>query len=201
MKILVIALSGIGDCIIATPFIHELRASFPEGVIHALVHWPGAKDLLDGNPHLDAVHQRNLIKLGTLQSLRYLWGLRREKYDVSVNVHTQGRIHYRVAARIIGAPLRISHDYGVSPFVDRFLVTHTTPEDYSLHCVENNNRLLALIDRKPVLPAHEFEVFLTRDEEVWADNFLAERGLLGRRRVGMHVGSGGTKNLASSGQP
>lgn len=195
MKILVISLSGIGDCIIATPFIHELRANFPGAVIHALVHWPGAKDLLEGNPHVDVVHQKNLIKAGTCESLRYLWNLRRENYDVSVNVHTQGRVHYRVAARVIGAPLRLSHRYDVSRRLDRWLVNRTIPEDYSVHCVENNNRLLALLDKKPVLPVHEFEVFLTGDEEGWAENFIAERGLVNRKRVGMHVGSGGTKNL------
>ena len=196
MKILVIALSGIGDCIIATPFIHELRANFPEAAIHALVHWPGAKDLLDDNPHLDAVHQKNLIKAGTVEALRYFRSLSRERYDVSINVHTQGRIHYRVAARIIGAPVRVSHRYETSPLLDRFLVNRMIPEDYAVHCVENNNRLLGLLGRKPVLPAHEYEVFLLPEEKSWAEEFLARNGLTARRRVGFHVGSGGTKNLA-----
>lgn len=196
MKILVIALSGIGDCIIATPLIHELRANFAEAEIHALVHWPGAKDLLDDNPHLNAVHQKNLIKAGAFASIRYFRQLSRERYDISINVHTQGRIHYRVAARLIGAPVRLSHRYDVSPLLDPFLVNRMIPEDYSVHCVENNNRLLALLDKKPVLPSHEYEVFLTPEEKEWAGNFLVERDLVLRQRVGMHVGSGGTKNLA-----
>ena len=62
MKILVISLAGIGDTLIATPLIHELRENFPGATIDALVIWPGSKDLLENNPHLNRVYQKNLIK-------------------------------------------------------------------------------------------------------------------------------------------
>ena len=61
MKILAISLAGIGDTLFATPLIHELRANFPDATIDALVLWRGAKDLLDNNPQLDTVHQKNLL--------------------------------------------------------------------------------------------------------------------------------------------
>ena len=57
MKILVISLAGIGDTLLATPLIHELRANFPDATIDALVLWAGSKDLLEDNPHLGRVHQ------------------------------------------------------------------------------------------------------------------------------------------------
>ncbi|HTL16254.1 MAG TPA: putative lipopolysaccharide heptosyltransferase III, partial [Patescibacteria group bacterium] len=60
MKILVISLAGIGDTILATPLIQELRANFPQAHIDALVRWPGSRDVLQGNPHLNAVFQQNL---------------------------------------------------------------------------------------------------------------------------------------------
>jgi len=46
MKILVISLAGIGDTLLATPFIHELRANFPDATIDALVKETGSKELL-----------------------------------------------------------------------------------------------------------------------------------------------------------
>ena len=58
-KFLVIALAGIGDALIATPLIRELRASFPKAEIDALVFWAASRDLLAGNPHLRRVHQCN----------------------------------------------------------------------------------------------------------------------------------------------
>ena len=195
MKILAISLAGIGDTLIATPFIHELRANFPEATLDAFVLWPGSKDLLEGNPHLNAVHQKNLIQHGALKSAPFLLGLRRQRYDISINVHTLGRVHYRIVARFLGARLRLSHDYYGGSRLDRWLVNRTIPEDYSVHSVENNNRLLTLLDRKPVLPRHEFELFLTPAEEAWADQFVVQQTLGSRKRLGIHVGSGGTKNL------
>lgn len=195
MKILVLSLAGIGDTLIATPFIHELRANFPDATLDAFVLWPGSKDLLEGNPHLNAVHQKNLIQEGPFNSLPFLLGLRRRRYDVSINVHTLGRVHYRVVARFLGARLRLSHDYHGASRFDRFLVNRTIPEDYSVHSVENNNRLLTLLDRKPVLPRDEYELYLRPAEEAWADQFLVQQALGPRKRLGIHVGSGGTKNL------
>jgi ADP-heptose:LPS heptosyltransferase len=195
MKLLVISLAGIGDTLIATPFIHELRANFPDATLDAFVLWPGSKDLLEGNPHLNAIHQKNLIQDGPFKSLPYLLDLRRRRYDISINVHTLGRVHYRVVARFLGARLRLSHEYHGTSRFDWLLVNQTIPEDYSVHSVENNNRLLRLLDRKPLLPRHEYELFLTQAEQEWAEQFIVKQKLGPRKRLGIHVGSGGTKNL------
>jgi ADP-heptose:LPS heptosyltransferase len=195
VKILVIALSGIGDTLIATPFIHELRANFPDAVIDALVLWAGSKDVLEGNSYLNAVHQKNLIKEGPLKSLPFLLGLRGQRYDISLNVHSQGRIHYRAVAGFIGARLRLGHRYENHGWLDRWFIHRAVPEDYTVHCVENNNRLLKLLEKKPRLPRHEFELFLTPAEAKWAEDFMAAQHLGLRKRLGIHIGSGGTKNL------
>ena len=98
MKILLIAMSGIGDTLIATPLIHELRANFPDAQIDVLVMWAGAKDLLQGNPHLNHVWQKNFIKEGPFRSLPFLLQMRQQGYDISLNAHTQGRVAYRATA-------------------------------------------------------------------------------------------------------
>lgn len=194
-RILVISLAGIGDTLIATPFIHELRANYPKATIDAFVLWAGSRDILEGNPHLNSVFQKNLIKEGALKSFPFLNQLRQRHYDISINVHTLGRIHYRAVARFIGAKLRLSHEYEGHGTLDRMLVNRTIPQDYTVHSVENNNRLLALLDKQPVLPAHDFEVFIKPEEFAWADEFIAAHRLAGRRVLGLHIGSGGTKNL------
>lgn len=194
-KILVLSLAGIGDTLISTPFIHELRANFPRATIDAFVLWAGSKDILEGNPHLNTVFQKDLIKDGALHSLPFLRQLRQRRYDISINVHTLGRIHYRAVAKFINARTRLSHEYEGHGLLDRLLVNRTIPQDYTIHSVENNNRLLPLLDKKPILPAHEFEVFLKPGEFAWADEFIASHNLAGRKIFGLHLGSGGTKNL------
>src|SRR4051812_310589 len=100
MKILVISLAGIGDTLLATPLIRSMRAQLPDAVIDVMARWPGSRDLLAGNPHVNRVHQKDLIQDGLISNLRFLWRLRREHYDVSISAYPQGKIEYRVIARV-----------------------------------------------------------------------------------------------------
>jgi len=195
MNILVISLAGNGDTLLATPFIHELRANFPDATIDALVRWPGAAGLLAGNPHLNNVYQKDFLKAGKLESLKFLMGLRARNYDVSINTHPQSRTLYRVIARAIGARKRLSHVYECSGWFDRWLVNSAVAQDYQKHTIDNNQDLLPLIGARPLLASHEMEIYFTREETDWAESFLTVRALTGRRRLGVHVGSGETKNL------
>ena len=195
MNILVISLAGIGDTIFATPLIHELRANFPSANLDAFVLWPGSKNLLEGNPHLNSVHQKNLISASKAGSLRFLWQLRQKQYDVSINTHPQSRIHYRAVARLINARVRVSHEYDNGGGWDRLLVNRTLKQDYSKHAVENNLDLLEAVGARRMLPRHEYEVFPSPADLRWAEGFIAQHNWTGRKRLGIHVGSGGTKNL------
>lgn len=196
MKILLIAMSGIGDTLIATPLIHELHANFPGAQVDVLVMWAGAKDLLEGNTSVNRIWQKNIIKESFFKTVSFLNQLRRQEYDISINAHTQGRVAYRVIAAFIGAKLRVSHAYENTRAWERLLIHKTVPEDYTVHSIDNNNRLLPLIGAKSLLSLHEMEVYLTNAEQAWAQHFLAANQLAGRPKLGIHVGSGGTKNLA-----
>ena len=195
MKILVISLAGIGDALLATPLIHELRVNYPDATIDALVFWAGARDLLAGNPHLRRVHQCNSFEVGAPAFLKFMLGLRRECYDVSINTHPQSKVEYRIVARIIGATQRLSHSYDNSSFLDGWLVTHRLPQDYTIHSADNNLRLLSLLGEAPKLAEHGFELFLTPKEIAAAEAIAQQNKLATRRVVGVHVGSGTTKNL------
>ncbi len=195
MKILVISLAGIGDTLIATPLARELRLNFPGASIDFLVFWPGARDLLLRNPNVNRVIQKNLVREGAFKSLCFLWSLRREGYAISLNTHPQSKRHYRIVARAIAARLRASHAYDNSNKLDQLLVNRSVPQDYAIHSIENNLRLLPLIGAHEMLADHEFELFLTSEERAWAGGFAREHGLSAAEWMGLHVGSGTTKNL------
>jgi ADP-heptose:LPS heptosyltransferase len=196
MKILVVSLAGIGDTLFTTPLIHELRANFPDATIEALVRWHGAHDLLAHNPHLNAVHRKDLVGTSKRDGWQYLSGLRRNRYDLTINTHPQSHFFYRLAAWRIGAPTRFSHVYECSGVLDRLLVNLTLPQDYTKHAVENNLAVLPLIGGKALLPRHELEIYTTAPEEAWATEYINANQLAGKKLAGIHVGSGGTKNLA-----
>ncbi len=196
MRILVISLAGIGDTLFATPLIHELRANFPAATIDALVMWAGARDLLERNPHLDSVYQKNLLKAGRLEALRFLSSLRRRRYDLSFNTHPQSRIEYRLVSRFINARARISHQYDNSTALDSLLVNRRLKQNYETHSIQNNLALLQFSGAKVILPKHAYELYLSPADLAWAEQYLVSQKLSGRKILGVHVGSGGTKNLA-----
>jgi ADP-heptose:LPS heptosyltransferase len=190
-KILVIALAGIGDTLLATPLIHELRHQLPQAQIDVLVMWPDARDFLQTNPHISTLHYQHLITAGPVSNLRFLQKMSRNRYDIIINTYPQSRIEYRVVARVINAPMRVSHVYDNASPLDRLFVNRVLPQDYNLHVVENNLNLLQLIGLKPVLPEHDVEIYFTDDELKWAQAQV----IPGQKVMGIHVGSGKTKNL------
>jgi ADP-heptose:LPS heptosyltransferase len=195
MKLLVISMAGIGDTILATPLIHELRANFPDAQIDAAVLWAGSKDILQDNPWVNRVFQKNFFKCGRGEAFSFIRELRRQQYDVSINTHPQSRIHYRVISRMIGAPIRISHRYECWTPLDRFLVNRVLEQDYSRHTVDLNLDILPVLGGRQTLHDHKLELFLSPEDERFAEAFLKSKDLLSRPVLGIHTGSGGTKNL------
>jgi heptosyltransferase-2 len=196
MKLLVISYAGIGDTLFATPLIHELRTNFPDATIDAFVRWPGSRNLLENNPHLNSVYQKDLLKSGDVAAPAFLSQLRKNKYDVSINTHPQSRIHYRFVARVINAPIRISHEYDHASVLDRLLINRSMKQSYERHSIENNVALLEFLGAKPKLAQYQYELYLSEAELHWAREFIDTEKLGSRKLLGIHVGSGGTKNLA-----
>lgn len=151
-KILVLSLAGIGDTLMVTPVIHELRCQFPTASIDVAVVWPGSAQLLQGNPHIRTVHQLNLLEAPRSQVLRFLRGLRSQRYDLSITPHPQGRREYRIVTRIIAARRRLSHTYENQSWLDRWLVTDSLPQDYSVSGAENNLRLVDRMEASAPCP-------------------------------------------------
>lgn len=195
-KILVLSLAGIGDTLMTTPLIHELKEQFPTATIDVAVVWPGSAQLLQGNPYIRTVHQLNLLEAPKSQVLRFLWNLRSQRYDLSITPHPQGRREYRIVTRFIGARRRLSHRYENQSWLDHWLVTDSLPQDYSLSGADNNLALLRLMGCVRQSSHPTYELFLHPREQEWANQWLKEHQLQDRSWLGIHVGSGGTKNLA-----
>ena len=195
-RILVISLAGIGDTLQATPGLHELRLQFPSARIDVAVLWPGSAQLLEGNRRIDTVHQFNLIQGPRHKALAFLLRLRAQRYDLSLTLHPQGRREYRIVSRIVRARRRLSHQYENESWLDRWLVTDSLPQDYAVSGAENNLRLLSLLGLQRRLREPLLEVTLSDSETQWAATWEREQGIAGAPWLGIHVGSGGTKNLS-----
>jgi ADP-heptose:LPS heptosyltransferase len=214
LKILLVSLAGIGDTLLATPLLRALREQLPQAQIDALVMWAGSRDLLEGNPRVNTVHYQHLLRESHVQNLRFLWGVRRQGYDLSINTYPQGKIQYRITARLINARRRLSHYYENRHLWDDWLVTDAIEQDYHVHCIENNLNFLPLIGLKknPSLQTGtsgpdsqlstlnsqlslDCEIYFPAGELTWAEEFAHAHHLAQKQVLGLHVGSGKTKNL------
>lgn len=69
MKILVLALSGIGDALMFTPALTLLRQSLPSAEIDAIVMFKGTKEIYESNPNLNKIIHFDFLKEGAFNSL------------------------------------------------------------------------------------------------------------------------------------
>ena len=97
-KILVIRLSSLGDVVLAIPVLRALRRNFPKAEIQVATRSEYA-ELLFPSPWVDAV--RSLDRRGKGEFLAYLKGIKRERYDLVIDLHAT--LRSRMIARAAGA--------------------------------------------------------------------------------------------------
>ena len=195
MKILVLALSGIGDALMFTPALELTKQHFPQAEIDALVMFKGVEDMYKRIPQFNKVMYFDFMKEGAVNSLKYVLKLR-GKYDYSVNVYPSNRKEYNAIQFLIGATERAGIEYirsNKSNF--GFLNTVHLKEKDSLHNVEENILLMKKMlrftsEEKPGL------VFpLTNNDTDSAEMYLQEKGLLNSAPIiGFHPGCATLKN-------
>ena len=92
IKILIIRLSSIGDILLSTPFVRQVRQAFPNAVIDFILK-STYQDLLRANPNIDS-----LIVLDTEQGIRGLnrirQGIKSGKYTYIFDLHNNIRSKY-----------------------------------------------------------------------------------------------------------
>ena len=200
-KIIVLCLAGIGDTLMFTPTLKVLRQAFPFAKIDALVMYKGTKSLLESSPDLDRVIHWNFIQQGKKRSALFCLKLRRNLYDLSLTAYPSNRYEYNVVSLLIGAKLRVGHQYNVkcSYKTDHIAFHHRATESKAnnLHNVEENLKLLECLSIDPKFYApHRLCLYLSRQDEISAEQFLRTyREPNASLLTGIHPGSGETKNL------
>jgi heptosyltransferase-2 len=197
MDILMISLAGIGDTIMATPALKALRDRFPDARLDVLVMQKASRDLLSSNPHVDEVLYWDFLGRRPLESLAYVLGLRRRRYDVTVNAYPANRWEYNVVNCLAGGRRRLGHRYRHLDWANAgFLLTSRLTEDDSLHNVEENLRLVDLLTPGRGLSAgpKKLVVRIPAGSHLRAEQWLREKGLGTGFLVGLHPGCGLLKN-------
>ncbi len=195
MRILVIALSGIGDALLFTPAALLLRKKFPEAVIDALVMFKGAQQIYERTGIFDNVIYHDFLNRPKLESLKVVL-LLRGKYDSSINIYPSNRKEYNLIQYLIGSKTRAAIRYLRRDTSELgFLNSASIIENDSLHCVEEN---VALCEKVFGFKAEEIpnlQFPLTEEDFQFADRFLISNEIGNNDLVvGFHAGTATFKN-------
>ncbi|HWF43576.1 MAG TPA: glycosyltransferase family 9 protein [Candidatus Kapabacteria bacterium] len=198
-KILLLALPGIGDALLATPMIELLRTAKPDAEIHAFIMFSSTREMYEHDPYIDRVHYYDFLNDTKAGALKFVSDLRRLRFDISINIYPQNRREYNLIAFLIGAKRRLGIRYRRrDPQNLSWLNTTTLLENDLLHCVEQNVRLLTLLGiehglNEATLPALRLNV--SNDHVAFADNWYHTHGLTGNELlIGFHAGTAQFKN-------
>jgi heptosyltransferase-2 len=195
MKIIIIALSGIGDALMFTPALKLLRTQLPDAQIDVLVMFKGAQDILINNPNITNVYRFDFLKEGNLNSLKYIFSLR-GKYDTSINVYPSNRKEYNIISFLIDAKYKAAVKYLRKDFSNLgFLNSIRTTENHSVHNVQANIKLISKLLNKKFDEEPPLELLINEEDEVRAQKFFSNNNILNDDLVvGFHPGCATLKN-------
>ena len=195
MKILILALSGIGDALMFTPALKLLRSTLPGAEIDALVMFKGVKDIYDRNACLNKVIYFDFIKEGMIESLRFIRTIR-NNYDVSVNVYPSNRSEYNFINFLIGAGKRAGVKYLRKDIINLGMLNNVrVTENDSIHNVQTNIRLIEKLLNKTFTEEPPLDFTLLDDDLSFAGEYLNKIDVRGDDLViGFHPGSATLKN-------
>jgi heptosyltransferase-2 len=171
-KILVIRTDRIGDVLLSTPALANLRKALPKAYI-AIMVTPYAKDIVVGNPNIDEVilYDKNSRHKGWLASIRFALSLRKKGFGLALILHPTNRSH--IIPFLAGIKHRLGYDKKFP-----FLLTQRIPEtkfkgekherDYVLDLVSSLG--VAVEGFMPFMP-------IRKESESWAEAVLKNNGI------------------------
>lgn len=200
-RIIVFCLPGIGDAILFTPALHALRLAFPTAHITVVTMFRGAADVLSTNPDADEVQWFDFFKSSVWASLRYIYRLRRQRFDLGILGFPANRLEYNVLNALVSRRWRAGHRYRRQRWRNLHRLSNiAVDETPERHNVEENLALVEAICARFAVPmpapAPELTARLTRSDMNLGDRLLADRGLSADHLIiGLHTYSSTFKNM------
>jgi len=178
-----------------TPVIEKI-SGLEEYEIDALTISPQVTDIANNSGFFRKVHFINFLKDSLLTTMNSLFGLRKEKYDISILVFPSNHYKYQIVHFIAGAKNRYGMKYVERNFPNLTRLSgKLLKEDRSLHAIEQNFRLFEFaLDRK-IERSVQMTIALNGTDRELADEFIRENSLEGKTLIGIHAGSDTFKNM------
>lgn len=189
MKILIVSMSGIGNLLMQTPIIKQIKTNFPAAKISVLVAPRGTKKVLEKNPFVE-----NIIvsspKPSFKEWLETVATVRKNKFDIGIvtfpgQLTTSGSILF-----FGGVKQRIGHRFNFHFLKNSGLfLSHAAETEPNIHDVVQNLNLLKFLGIKPDFENASYDFPIGDEDTKEAENFLKNQNLSDKKLIGLHPGT------------
>jgi heptosyltransferase-2 len=153
-RILIIRTDRLGDVILSTPVITNLRHAFPKAYI-AFMCRPYTKQVVEGNPYLNEVilYDKDDKHKGIWASTKFAFTLRKKKFDWAIILHPTNRVNN--ITFLAGIRFRVGWDKKMGFSLTK-RIPHKKQEgkkhelEYSLDILRE--LAIPIVDKKPYFP-------------------------------------------------
>ncbi|MFH1877797.1 MAG: glycosyltransferase family 9 protein [Candidatus Omnitrophota bacterium] len=185
-RILIIRLDNIGDVVMVTPLIRELKRNVFKGSVIDLLTAPEARGVVSGNPYINEVipfsafwfkPAGNLIN-GISECIKIISLLKRKHYDLAID--PRGDVRNILFMYILG----INRRAGFEKTGGAYMLTDNIRCERNEHLISQNMRVVSYFDKK-IIPEEYPEIFETENGKKEADTFFRDISKEGREIVGV----------------
>lgn len=166
-NVLIIKLRGLGDVVLGTPVIKNIKILMPEVRI-SVVTFNFSKPIFENNPHIEKINGiSGHPKPSELKKL--VKDLNAQNYDLVINLHA--RNFSSKIAKKIKARWKISRSYFIRERYSDILIG--SDHNFDKSSIERDLDCLRAMGLKP----HDKnpEIFITHEEDKWAEDLMAKK--------------------------
>jgi len=176
MNILVIKFRNIGDVLLITPLLHNLKLFYPRAKIDVAIN-QGTEAMLSKNPNINdlIIYKRDEISVlpkvkRLVQEFKFLFYFRQKHYDLVINLTEGDRGAF--IAKLSRSTMKIG--YHSKNKILNHVYTHYLPKQGLRHIVETNLDPLRLLDIP--IQSKKVQIFCTKQDHDVIDKQLLDIG-------------------------
>jgi len=180
-RILISRLRFMGDIILTTPLLHQVRHFYPQAQITYLAEKP-YHTLLENNPNVDQILSFHRADNRDLAKVMFI--LLKETFDLAIDLFGNPRSGWLTF--LSGASIRIGGDFRLRK---RFYTYRIADDGKAKTAIDFHLQYLRPLGQ-PLLPIEPPVVIVSEDERRWAVDYLQQNGWDRRKKlIGIHPGA------------
>ena len=194
-NVLIVNTFGIGDVLFSTPLVRGIKENFPETGVHYICNRRNTT-LLRNDPEIESVivyekdDFRLALKESKIKGIKKIARFIKKIKDLNIDVAIDLTLNYqmRIVLMLAGVKNRVGFNYrGRGRFLTRSLPLRGFE---GRHVAAHYLDLLGFLDISPIAGRYGLRAYSSGEGRDSVDRLLKEKGLAGKRLVGIVAGGG-----------